>query len=364
MAEVVWQIACGEAGRRYESLFLDHDLMLLGPGSFGAYDPAIYDNGIARHQYSAQKVGSVRRFAEDIKPGDFVLLRSGKRVLSLGVVADEPYVWDNERFDDVYGWDLQHRRRVLWQQHLDATLSDIQRQAELFSDRKQIPTFTGVDDATIRDRICDLLPQCRERDLRDLPPKPPEPMAMAELSQALFTKGLPYDAVSRVRVTIEKQQELLRWYNSVHAPKRPSEHEIVAHVILPMMAALGWSEQLLAVEWRKIDLAVFCDTPTDEANCRLVCEAKAMGSPLENVVSQAKKYCRQYALAACDKILVADGGRFYLYRRQKNDQWEEAPSGYLNVSKIRKQYLLPVNTSAVDTLIALTPMHVARQSSY
>ena len=31
MSERVWQIACGEQGRRHDRLFLDHDVMFLGP---------------------------------------------------------------------------------------------------------------------------------------------------------------------------------------------------------------------------------------------------------------------------------------------------------------------------------------------
>ncbi|MDZ4779859.1 MAG: hypothetical protein SGJ19_06380 [Planctomycetia bacterium] len=73
----------------------------------------------------------------------------------------------------------------------------------------------------------------------------------------------------------------MKWYRSSGlATNRPSEHEIVAQVILPLMIALGWSEQLLAVEWHKIDLAVFRGTPTDAEHCELVCEAKAIGPSL------------------------------------------------------------------------------------
>ena len=50
------------------------------------------------------------------------------------------------------------------------------------------------------------------------------------------------------------------------------------------MKALGWSEQLLAVEWNKIDLAVFQATPRTPDKCALLCEAKSLGHGLQNVV--------------------------------------------------------------------------------
>lgn len=43
MGNQVWQIACGEKGRRYQRLFLDHDVMFLGPGRFGPYSLSLYD---------------------------------------------------------------------------------------------------------------------------------------------------------------------------------------------------------------------------------------------------------------------------------------------------------------------------------
>ena len=39
----VWQIAAGETGRDYTKLFLDYDLMFMGPGNPGAYYKHSYD---------------------------------------------------------------------------------------------------------------------------------------------------------------------------------------------------------------------------------------------------------------------------------------------------------------------------------
>lgn len=130
-------------------------------------------------------------------------------------------------------------------------------------------------------------------------------------------------------------------------------------MILPLLLALGWSEQLLAVEWKRIDLAGFCGTPTDISNCVLVCEAKAMGHGLQDVFDQAEESVRRCRLTRCEKVLVTDGARFYLYERA-GDKWSNEPVGYLNVHLIRTKHLAPANTNAVDTIVALTPAGVAR----
>lgn len=363
-SERVWQIACGEAGRRYENLFVEHDVILMGPGQFKRYDPVEYERVLETKATTRGDVWKVRLLAEEVQAGDYVLLRAGYHVLAIGIVAGGGYSYE-ERFDDVYGWDLSHTRRVLWQDHLSEPLKDIQKGGDLFASRKQIPTFTRVQDESILAPIRSILSQCRERDLRSLPEKPPKGLSVEELGVKLFEHGLSYEAVQRVRLTLEKQRHLVQWYYSGQSAGRPSEHEVVAHVILPLMTSLGWSEQLLAIEWKRIDLAVFGGVPTDKKRCRLVCEAKAMGHGLQNVFDQARAYVESMPLPECDRILVAEGGRFYLYKRSNgswgNDKGE--PNGYINVLKIRERHLLLPEADAVKTLMALTPLYMTTRAT-
>ena len=297
--------------------------------------------------------------ATTVHAGDIVLQRFGQRVIAIGVVAEDGYE-HSTTFDDVYGWDLEHTRRVIWQHHLADELRNIQSDRALFDGRRQMPTFEGVNAEHVLDPIRHLFDRCEERELADLPPEPRDPLSMDGLERALFGKGLAYDVAHRVRVAIEKQRQLIDWYESSGlAPNRPAEHEVVAHVILPLLMALGWSEQLLAIEWHKIDLAVFWQTPTDERHCKLVCEAKAMGKGLQDVLTQAERYVTKIGLDECDKILLTDGHQFYVYRRTA-DGWTDQPTGYLNVFKIREHHVCPAGTDAVDTIMSLTPARVAR----
>jgi hypothetical protein len=353
----VWQIACGEKGRRYQRLFLDHDVMFLGPGRFGGYSASLYDANPEAKAEGEGKITYIRQFATEVEPGDIVLLRSGYNVLSIGLV-DSNY-FHSTAFDDVYGWDLEHCRRVIWQRQHDDELQRIQANVDLFEDRKQIPTFTRVNHPKNLDPIRHLLPQVAKRPLQALPECPPPPLTPEQLSDALFREGLSYDACLHMERTIRKLRGLLEWYGEERSPGRPTEHEVVAHMILPLLLALGWSEQLLAVEWRKIDLAVFTHAPTVPLSCGLVCEAKGMDNPLQDVVEQAIGYCEKHQLANCSKILVGDGGYFSLYRR-RDGKWEPEPSGYISLRKLRRHYLLPKGADAVKTLMALTPAHISR----
>ncbi|MDQ2801014.1 MAG: hypothetical protein M3Y13_15385, partial [Armatimonadota bacterium] len=61
-----------------------------------------------------------RRFAEDMKPGDIVVLRVGtQQVYGVGKLVGR-YDW-SEEFSNVDDWDLQHFWRVHWLWHQNGT---------------------------------------------------------------------------------------------------------------------------------------------------------------------------------------------------------------------------------------------------
>jgi hypothetical protein len=365
MSRRVWQIAAGDFGRDYSWLFLKHDLMFQGPGRFGAYDHEHYRRLVSLGEETAFTVGCIRRFCHDVQPGDIVLLRRGYRVSAVGLVPEEGYE-HRAAFDDVYGWNLEHTRRVVWQEQLTEELLSLQQTASdyLFAAYKQIPTFTQVQDSAVLERLATLEHRCVQRKLKGLPEPLPSPLTLDQLGQELFARGLANASVEQVQRAIERQRRLLGWYRQHgKASARPDEHEVVAHMVLPLLLALGWSEQLLAVEWYKVDLAGFWGTPTTASNCVLVCEAKRLNQGLQNVLKQAERYVRDLHLDRCGKILLTQGGRFYLYSRNPDHSWPQEPSGYLNVERIRTNHIAPANTDAVKTLMSLTPAGVLGEGS-
>jgi hypothetical protein len=267
------------------------------------------------------------------------------------------YCW-NTNFDDVFGWDLQHSHRVVWQHHLTDDLHKMQKSEGLFHYRG--PTFSMVH-KRLEGQLKELFSQCSERAYKPLPSLP-KALTLEELGTELFSKGLPNEDVDKFIFAIQRQRRLVKWYQeSGKRCKRPSEHKVVAHMILPLLLALGWSEQLLAVEWRKVDLAAFVRTPTIPTHCCLVCEAKGYGHGLQNIFSQATTYVKKLKLDNCKKILLTEGARLYLYERQKDDNWNENPVGYLNIDKIRTNHVVPSGTNGIDTIMALTPAGIIRE---
>ena len=141
----VWQVGAGDAGRDFSRLCLDHDLMVLGPGRYGPFEADVYANVVSEGDYTGRKVGLVADFCQAVQPGHVVLLRRGQRAVALGIVANDDYQHD-PTFDDIYGWDLEHSRAVIWQEHLVEDLKALQSQVPLFASR-QMAMFPGVSRA-------------------------------------------------------------------------------------------------------------------------------------------------------------------------------------------------------------------------
>jgi hypothetical protein len=335
--------------------------MFMGPGRFGSYNKIIYEPLEKDGTIGKGIATQLRQFCTEVKNEDIVLLRLGSQAKAIGLIRPwrppGEYLWTST-FDDVFGWDLQHTRRVIWQHHLTDELQKIQKSKGLFHYRGS--TFSKVH-KRLEGQLQDLFTQCKLRDLKPLPSLP-KPLTLEELGTELFSKGLPNEDVDKFILAIQRQRRLVKWYQeSGKQCKRPSEHEVVAYMILPLLLALGWSEQLLAVEWRKVDLAAFVRTPTIPTNCCLVCEAKGYGYGLQNIFSQATTYVKKLKFYNCKRILLTDGARLYLYERIKDNNWNENPVGYLNVNMIRTNHLIPSGINSVDTIMALTPAGITRE---
>ena len=346
----LWQIAAGDPGRDYTDLFLHYDLMLIGPGEPGEFSEPRYADV---HKPMRDQI---RSFKEKPQPGDLVLLRSSHDVRAVGRIPELDaggYTW-RAHFDDVLGWDLQHTRRVVWSEKAVGVLEDLQ---PVFGNYKQQRTFTGVKERRLIDRLQHLDAAVERRSLNDMSTDAAEPLNQEELGVELFQSGLPNDSVERVLASISLIGRLQHWYESSRSGARPSETETVAHMIVPLMLGLGWSEQLLAVEWKHVDLAFFDRTPTAEENCAIVCEAKTRGRALKDAYRQAKRYVQHHSLDRCLKIVATDGVLLLVYHRQSGE-WPETPNGYVNLLKIRRANVYPWRTGGVDTLISLMPSRI------
>ena len=109
----------------------------------------------------------------------------------------------------------------------------------------------------------------------------------------------------------------------------PAEQEMVAHFVVPMLRALGWQPEYIALEWHRIDVAVFQRLPRTPQNLAFIVEAKRPHRGVESHLNQARDYLG--ALGVERNVVVSDGLRYRLYAAGHGYE----PVAYANLERLK-----------------------------
>jgi hypothetical protein len=304
VSRAVWQVSAGPASRSYAKALLKYGVALIGPGDAGRWTPD-RDDG-------AFEGGFVRRFASELAIGDVVLLRTGLATISAVGLVSGDYQYVNA-FDDVNGWDLQHARRVRW-----ASLPlEYDFRTPVFGANpprcSRVWNDVVVDFAT---RFLNSPPT--QWQSATLPSLPSEEPPLATVPEAIA--GLVAQAADLLPLMQDSQR----------FGELPSEDELIVHFVVPLLRALGWPPERIAVKWHYVDVAVFLALPRTPETCRFVIEAKRLGAGVEGALQQAQGYAATLG-AACDAI-VTDGIRYRMYDSASSF----APLAYANLARLKQ----------------------------
>lgn len=299
----IWQVSAGSSDQSYARQFLEHGVALIGPGDTGPWRPG---QGVNRF---------IGRFASELQEGDVLLLRSGASVIqAVGIVASEYQYFS--QFDDVNGLDLQHGRRVRW-----SSLPEPQ----VFDERvfgAGPPRLSLVQSEKLVDyanRFVQSPPTgWQTRILPNLPSEEPtlekHPPELRELISQVYDLSILYRDVKSFG-------------------ELPSENEVVAHYVVPLLRALGWPVEKIAVEWRNVDVSVFTKLPRIAQHCHYLIEAKRLGAGVEGALEQAVGYAKDLNIH-CD-VVVTDGVRYRMYEARKG----YAQVAYANLGRLKESSL-------------------------
>lgn len=334
----VWQVAAGDGSRDYADIFLKFGVILVGPGSEGNYfeNRSIYDD--PNHWAFRPFINTI---AEQLRKDDMIILKrpSGYQweILAVGKVESE-YV-HNETFGDVDGWDLQHCRIIRWKTPLSKTLVSGLRRGTLFGVNNQ----TALDEAE----------KVWENGQAITPERIPDPVdeiTVDELIDSIMERGLPVADSENIANTIWKLRRIAKWYTK-HG-EDVGEHEIRTFLIVPLLTSLGWAEQKIKIEWKNIDIALFDKPYSENSRIRIIIESKRLWDGLLYAPAQAEDYSSNYS--SCGLLVVSDGIRYKLYRKEKDD-WSYYAYMNLMAPKIRHPYLQEVR-GAVDFFLDIMPL--------
>ncbi len=341
----IWQVAAGDKNRNYVDLCLQWGVILNGPGSAGCWPDCL---PVLRDAWgvSARKITDLRRFCEEIKDGDLVVLRLGTgEIFGVGIVVGD-YVWNSE-FGDVDGWDLEHIRRVRW----------------LWSDKqgKQFPAYTMKLGDTVQlldsQDVINWFQQltvdssASDVDIPDLPVPLDSGVDLDTIAEFLFDNGVASASIQGLTGEIDELFRIARWYQKT---ENPSEHETVAYLVVPLLRALGWTPQKMAIEWNHVDLALFSKLPRTDRNLSVVVEAKQKGRSCLTAKSQAQSYASGPDRDSCTRLIVTDGLRYGVYLRCEDGGFEEYPQAYLNLTSLRAAYPIYGCQGAKEALLAMS----------
>jgi hypothetical protein len=301
---MIWQITPPAAmANSIADFFIRYSVALIWPGDLGCWSPDRYGEDLASDRF-------IRSFAETMAVGDAILLRTGPaRIRAVGLVAGT-YSYE-DRFDDVYGFDLQHCRRVRWCR----LPQDYDFGESVFTQAR----FSCVRNPSVREYIKDFLAspptEWRRAGLPDLPMEEP---GLNKVPEAL--EGIAAQAQDLIGLFRERER----------FGDQPTEDELVAHFVVPFLRALGWPQELIAIKWRYIDVVVFATLPRTPENCRFIIEAKRPGVDAERALEQAKRYVD--SLGVQRDIIITDGIRYRMYTSKRGFE----PLAYANMVRLKQ----------------------------
>lgn len=323
----IWQVGSGSSDRPLSDQFIRYGVALIGPGDSGNYRVHGSDDEF------------VKSFVRDVKPGDRIVLREGRRrikAIGIVVVKEQPSAFADQahypvsdsyvylpQFDDEEGWDLQHGHRVCW------TIVDKVLNRDAFG---SVPSrFSGIYDNEVVSLVNETSLNGNPALLPELPPIN-STLTSDEIGNQLFRRGLSQHNVERTIAVIEQICRLRNWYQQTK--QWPQEQEAIAYMVVPFLLALGWSEQQTAVQWNRIDIALFSRGERTKENCKIVVEVKRNDSGLAWAIDQARGYINGLGLLNCSRCLVTDGVRYRIVNAIPRNDGTDI-SVYANLTRIK-----------------------------
>lgn len=340
--KTIWQQSAGDTDRNHVEVCTNFDVILNGPGGHGPW-PACRKT-LKHKGTSPKKLTDLRRFCEEMKPGDLVVLKLGtKEVYAVGKIEDG-YIFHPE-FGDIDGWDLQHVRRVRWLwKPSEPKIFD--RPVLKFGDTTQ-HLLKGEVWTWLQDTL-QVKPIARPQQLAALPPQPSKEFLFDEVVEFLCDSRICCQSFEEVSKQLERIVELAQWYST--QGEDPSEYETVSYLINPLLRLLGWHPQQMAIEWHNIDVALFANLPRCDKNLTVILEAKRRKRSCLHALPQATRYAE--SRPSCRRLILADGIHYWVYIR-RGEKW--IVYAHLNLKRLRSDLPIYRCAGAKEALRAMTP---------
>ena len=192
------------------------------------------------------------------------------------------------------------------------------------------------------------------REIRPLPShEEVKQVELSEIGEYLFDEGVAARSVDDLVREMGELTRIAKWY--WRSSTSTSEHETVAYLVVPLLRALGWTPQRMAIEWNRVDIALFARLPRDNEALAICVEAKRRDESLLTAARQAAQYVEANGRDECRRIIVTDGIRYGVHMRQPNRGFGRYPHAYLNLTDMRRRYPIYDSVGAKEALLCMSP---------
>ena len=334
-----WAIAAGSAGRDYSKLFLR-----FGMAFFWAKENTY----------------------KQIKVDDTVILGQGalgqgakKEIVAAGRVVsregEHSGSGDKEWLSDVDGWELPAWCYVDWKKPkgdpisvtgfpsilhplFKTETSEPRKEAERILATGYTPKETGYKEPEKTKKVTD-----------------------QKLLETLVREGLSTSSANELTNAVAKIRLLADYYRS-YGGEEILEHEARTFLVIPLLLALGWSEQQIKIELAKVDITCFSKPykkwEESKENCVAIIETKSFASGLDYAQKQAESYSDNFP--NCKALITTNGYCYKIYLKDEKGSFPKDPydpSAYINLLNPRDKY--PLNpkegNGALDAIKWLLP---------
>jgi hypothetical protein len=165
-----------------------------------------------------------------------------------------------------------------------------------------------------------------------------EAVSLDEISQYLYDQGVAADNIDSLTVRMADLVRTAGWYTRTDT--QPAERETVAYLVVPLLRSLGWTPQRMAIEWSRIDIALFDALPREDGNLVAAVEAKKRWRTCLNSCSQVFGYALTPERHRCRRAISTEGISYAAFRRDGGNCFEETPEAYLNLTRMVSDYPL------------------------
>jgi len=352
-----WQISAGDFGRNYREYFLKFGLAFVGKGT--------------------------KRF-DEIKEADILVLKSGRKELisagevvksNNGEIVNSATENNKSWLLDFDGWELPEYCHVNWRYIPDSDLNSINKNLNK-TKNFQRTAFCALNNT--HKGIADYIVQNYKRRKCNSEPDQTRTITNQEIKDHLVALGKGVNRIKEIIFIIDNIRSLVKFYFAYDKEFKKfnwqniREHEIRTFLVIPLLLALGWSEQCMKIELPvtkktnnkrgkkakgKIDIVCY-NKPynSKDADPILIVETKSFSYGLDYAAKQAQKYAESLKSDSgnyANIVLVTNGHCYRVFKKENNKSWKFC--AHLNIRKPKDKYALDSNIKgalgALDSML-------------